>query len=45
LLSLDGDVTVRDRAAHVDVDFSELLENLDFGGQIHLRHEKVSGDY
>jgi hypothetical protein len=40
LAGIDGDVTVKGRRASVDASFSDLLENLDFGGMLHLEAGK-----
>ena len=36
LTRVDGDVTVRGIESSADVSFSDILENLDFGGQVHF---------
>ena len=36
MASLSGDVTVHGIPAHVDLPFSDTLQALDFGGQVHL---------
>ena len=37
---MDGEVMVRDIAVPVDVSFSSVLENLEFGGMLHLEAQK-----
>ena len=40
LAGIDGDVTVKGRRASVDASFSDILDNLDFGGMLHLEAAK-----
>ena len=40
MAGIEGDVTVKGNKADVDVDFDEILDVLDFGGQVHIEAQK-----
>jgi len=40
MAGVKGDVTVKGRRASVDTSFSDILDNLDFGGMLHLEAAK-----
>ncbi len=40
LAGISGDISVRDRTAHVSVPFNDILQNLDFGGEVQIEARK-----
>ena len=40
LVGISGDISVRDRTAHVSVPFNDILQNLDFGGEVQVEARK-----
>ena len=36
MAGIDGDVTVKGTQSSIDADFGDILDNLDYGGQVYL---------
>ena len=43
LVGISGDISVRVRTAHVSVPFNDILQNLDFGGEVQVEARKGNG--